>query len=113
MEIVKLTPKAIEKAKELLTEEQAKKPEAAIAGLRIAVIGGGCSGLQYALSFKNKKETDTTHVYENGLAVIVDEKSALYLVGTQLEYHDSIDRCGFEVVNPSASTTCGCGQSFS
>ena len=112
MEIIKLTPKAVEKAKEFLEQEKVRKPEAADAGLRIAVIGGGCSGLQYSLSFKNEKELDTVHEYSNGLKVLIDEKSALFLVGSQLEYYNDINRSGFEVINPNASSTCGCGKSF-
>jgi iron-sulfur cluster assembly protein len=107
-EIIKLTSKAQKQAKELLDKEKAPKD-----GLRIAVIGGGCSGLRYQLGFDEPKETDTTHEYENGLVVFIDDKSALYLVGSELEFHDDINRCGFEVTNPNATTRCGCGESFS
>lgn len=102
MEILQLTPKAQERAKLLLSEEKESKD-----GLRVAVIGGGCSGLQYKLGWDNAKETDTIHEYENGLKVLVDEKSSLFLLGSQLEYYDDLNRNGFEVVNPNAQTTCG------
>lgn len=107
-EIIGLTPKAQERAKALLGEEKESRD-----GLRIAVIGGGCSGLSYKLGWSNAKETDAIHVYENGLKVLIDEKSALYLLGSQLEYYNDLNRNGFEVVNPNARTTCGCGKSFS
>jgi iron-sulfur cluster assembly protein len=107
-EIISLTQKAQEQAKVLLDKEEESKE-----GLRVAVIGGGCSGLQYKLGWANADEADAVHEYDNGLKVLVDEKSALFLLGAQLEYHNDINRNGFEVINPSASTTCGCGKSFS
>lgn len=82
-------------------------------GLRVAVIGGGCSGLLYKLGWDNVNESDEVYQYENGVKVLVDEKSALYLLGSQLEYYDDINRSGFDVTNPNASSTCGCGKSFS
>lgn len=106
-EIIELTLKAQEQAKALLDKEEGPRD-----GLRVAVIGGGCSGLQYKLGFSAVKESDTIHEYENGLKVLIDEKSALYLLGSQLEYYNDINRNGFEVVNPNARTSCGCGKSF-
>lgn len=106
-EIIALTPKAQEQAKALLSKEEEPK-----SGLRIAVIGGGCSGLQYKLGWDNATEDDMTHLYENGLTVIVDDKSALHLMGSKLEYYNDINRNGFEVENPNAKTSCGCGNSF-
>ena len=82
-------------------------------GLRMKVIGGGCSGLQYQLSFDDRiKDTDTVFEAE-GVRIIVDEKSALYLVGCQLDFVDTLQESGFKIENPNASNTCGCGQSFS
>jgi iron-sulfur cluster assembly protein len=107
MEIVKLTTEAQVRAKTLLDRE-----EEDLDGLRISVIGGGCSGLQYRLQLDSSKETDSVHGYDNGLQVMVDEKSSLYLLGSSLEYFDTLDRQGFEVINPNATATCGCGQSF-
>jgi iron-sulfur cluster assembly protein len=92
----------------LLDREEESK-----AGLRVAVIGGGCSGLQYKLGWDDPSERDEVHKYENGLLVIIDEKSAEFLKETTLEFHDSIERQGFEVKNPGASSCCGCGNSFS
>ncbi len=81
-------------------------------GLRMKVVGGGCSGLQYQLSFDDLvREIDTTIEFE-GVRVIVDEKSALYLVGSRLNFVDTLQESGFKIENPNASNTCGCGQSF-
>jgi len=107
-EILELTPKAQEQAKALLSKEESAKE-----GLRVAVIGGGCSGLQYKLGWDDPKESDAVFEYPNGLKVIVDEKSAFFLIGSTLEYQDGLDGSGFEVINPNASSTCGCGKSFS
>jgi iron-sulfur cluster assembly protein len=81
-------------------------------GLRMKVIGGGCSGLQYQLSFDDVVREIDTEIEIEGVRVIVDEKSALYLVGTRLDFVDSLQESGFKIENPNASNTCGCGQSF-
>ncbi len=107
MEIIQLTAAAQEQAKALLDKEGESK-----AGLRVAVIGGGCSGLQYKLGWDDPSERDEVHKYENGLLVIIDEKSVEFLKETTLEFHNSIERQGFEVVNPNAKGCCGCGKSF-
>jgi iron-sulfur cluster assembly protein len=80
--------------------------------LRMKVVGGGCSGLQYQLSFDDAF-AETDHVVEAGpVRVVVDEKSALYLVGVTLDFVDTLQESGFKIENPNASTTCGCGESF-
>lgn len=81
--------------------------------LRVGVEGGGCSGLMYNLSFDTElRETDK--VFEdNGIKVVIDKKSFLYLVGTELQYTGGLNGKGFVFVNPNASRTCGCGESFS
>lgn len=107
MEVIKLTEAAQERASSLLSKENEPKE-----GLRIAVIGGGCSGYQYKLGFDNVKESDEVHEYPNGLVVMVDPKSDVLLKGCTLEFHDQIDKTGFEVQNPNATGCCGCGQSF-
>lgn len=112
MEIVKLTDEAQKQAKALLDKKLKDEPESGYDGLRVAVIGGGCSGLQYKLGFDSGKEADEVHQYENGLVVMVDEKSAVLLQGCSLEYHNSIEQQGFEVQNPNATGCCGCGKSF-
>ena len=78
-------------------------------GLRMKVIGGGCSGLQYQLSFDDVVREIDTEIEVDGVRVIVDEKSALYLVGSRLDFVDTLQESGFKIENPNASNTCGCG----
>lgn len=81
--------------------------------LRVGVKGGGCSGLSYVMDFDDKIEpTDEVVLLPDGLKVIIDKKSLLYLFGTELNYSDGLNGKGFEWVNPNASRTCGCGESF-
>jgi len=81
--------------------------------LRVGVKGGGCSDLSYNMDFDNKTEpTDEIIILSDGLKVVVDRKSLLYLFGTELNYSDGLNGRGFEWVNPNASRTCGCGESF-
>lgn len=81
--------------------------------LRVGVKGGGCSGLSYMMDF-DSVITDMDEVIDlNIMKVVVDKKSVLYLYGTQLEYSDGLNGKGFHWVNPNASRTCGCGESFS
>lgn len=82
--------------------------------LRVGVKGGGCSGLSYVMDFDDTKtEHDEMVVVGNGLKVLIDKKSLLYLIGTELQYSTGLNGKGFEWVNPNASRTCGCGESFS
>lgn len=81
--------------------------------IRVGVDGGGCSGLMYNLTFDNQmKEGDQTFE-DKGIKIVVDRKSFLYLVGTQLDYSGGINGKGFTFINPNANRTCGCGESFS
>ena len=81
--------------------------------IRVGVKSGGCSGLEYVLKF-DKEKTDIDQVFEdNGIKIIVDKKSFLYLVGTTLEYSGGLNGKGFVFNNPNAKRTCGCGESFS
>ena len=81
--------------------------------LRVGVKGGGCSGLSYTMDFDNKiEDTDDVVEVDNGLKVVIDKKSVLYLYGTQLTYSDGLNGKGFQWENPNASRTCGCGESF-
>lgn len=81
-------------------------------GLRMQVIGGGCSGFQYNLEFGESKGAD--RVYEfHGLKVFIDPRSSLYLAGSVLDYNDGLMDSGFKITNPNAKNTCGCGESFS
>lgn len=101
-----LTEKAAEKVKAAM--EKQGKPDA---GLRIYVSGGGCSGFQYGLAFDKKSDRD--HVIEmHGVKILVDEESARYLDGSEIDYVESVMGEGFMVNNPNAVETCGCGHSF-
>ncbi|MDX1472193.1 MAG: iron-sulfur cluster assembly accessory protein [Flavobacteriaceae bacterium] len=81
--------------------------------IRVGVKSGGCSGLSYDLKF-DKSQADDDKVFEdNGIKIIVDKKSFLYLVGTTLEYSGGLNGAGFVFKNPNANRTCGCGESFS
>jgi iron-sulfur cluster assembly protein len=81
--------------------------------LRVGVKGGGCSGLSYAMSFDDKiNEADDVINIGGGLKILVDKKSLLYLYGTELDFSDGLNGKGFHFINPNASRTCGCGESF-
>lgn len=81
--------------------------------IRVGVEGGGCSGLMYQLKFDNE-ETETDKIFEdNGMKIVVDKKSFLYLVGTTLDFSGGLNGKGFIFSNPNADRTCGCGESFS
>ena len=108
--MIKVSDNAKEKAAILMTED-GFNPE--IDYIRVGVKSGGCSGLEYVLKFDNKKE-ETDQVFEdNGVKIVVDKKSILYLAGTTLEYSGGLNGKGFIFNNPNASRTCGCGESFS
>lgn len=81
--------------------------------IRVSVKGGGCSGLMYDLQFDGIKTDSDTICEDNGVKVLIDKKSLLYLVGTELSYTSGLNGKGFHFVNPNASRTCGCGESFS
>jgi len=81
--------------------------------LRVGVKGGGCSGLSYVMEFDDKIDSlDEIIETEAGLKVLIDKKSVLYLYGTELDYSDGLNGKGFHWINPNASRTCGCGESF-
>ena len=81
--------------------------------LRIKVVGGGCSGLRYELAFDKNINNDMDHlVEERDVRVIIDERSALYMVGASLDYTDTLMDSGFKIDNPNARNSCGCGESF-
>jgi len=81
--------------------------------IRVGVEGGGCSGLMYQLDFDNEEKEDDKAFEDNGVKIVVDKKSFLYLVGTTLDYSGGLNGKGFVFVNPNADRTCGCGESFS
>lgn len=106
--MIDVTPEASQRILSLLSEDG----KAETHGLRMKVVGGGCSGLQYQLSFDDTIREIDTEIEADGVRVIVDEKSALYLVGSRLNFVDTLEESGFKIENPNASNTCGCGQSF-
>ncbi len=106
--MIKMTDKAVAKVKEIL-ESQDPKP----AGLRISVVGGGCSGFSYSMAFENQQQM-LDKVYEfDGLKVFIDQASLLYLDGAEVDYVETLEGAGFKFNNPNVRTTCGCGSSFS
>lgn len=105
--LVKLTVSAAQKVAALLTKQG--RPDGV---LRVAVVGGGCSGLQYKMDLQDGPASRDILVESGGVRVVVDPKSALYVTGSELDYLDALDG-GFKVKNPNAATTCSCGESFS
>ena len=106
--MIEVTNQAVGQIRTLLSEDGKLETH----GLRMKVIGGGCSGLQYQLSFDDQVRDIDAEIEIEGVKVIVDEKSALYLVGSVLDFVDTLQESGFKIENPNASNTCGCGQSF-
>src|SRR6202158_2015290 len=105
--MVQLTEKPRGKFREIL-DSQEPKP----AGLRIAVVGGGCSGFSYSMAFENQPNMlDKTYQFD-GLKVYVDQASLLYLDGAEVDYVESLEGSGFKFSNPQVKSTCGCGSSF-
>ncbi len=105
-----ITDKAKEKVIQLMQE-------AGVAGnskwfLRVGVAGGGCSGLSYKLDFDNEQKPTDQVFEDNGIKIVTDLKSFLYLVNTTLDFSDGLNGKGFHFINPNASRTCGCGESF-
>ena len=102
-----------DRAKDRIIELRKKEGRTQEFNVRVSVKGGGCSGLMYDLSFDNE-EKETDHLYEDkGVKIYVDKKSLLYLMGTTLDFSDGLNGKGFQFINPNASRTCGCGESFS
>jgi iron-sulfur cluster assembly accessory protein len=106
---VDLSPTAVARVKVLIARE--KRPDGA--GLRVSVVGGGCSGFQYSLGLDDAPtEEDAVYIIED-VRVFVDPTSAPYLLGMKVDYVDGLHGAGFKFVNPNADRTCGCGSSFS
>lgn len=108
-EAVVLSPTAVARVKVLLQRERRPDP----AGLRLSVVGGGCSGMQYSLELDDGPREDDAVFEYDGVRVFVDPTSAPYLSGTRVDYVDGLHGAGFKFVNPNADRTCGCGSSFS
>ena len=106
--MIAISEKAKDQAVKLMTEEGLDKNYF----VRVSVKGGGCSGLTYDMAFDNE-EHDSDQIFEsNGMKLVTDLKSILYLHGTTLDFSDGLNGKGFQFVNPNASRTCGCGESF-
>jgi len=104
---IEITENAAKKIKDLLVQQHKEEH-----GLRVKVVGGGCSGLTYKMDFDTPREGDRIFERDN-VKVLVDRKSFLYLRGTELDYSDSLIDAGFKLQNPNVKRTCGCGNSFS
>ena len=108
MPLIQVSDAASERIRDLLVKEG----KLATHALRLKVVGGGCSGLRYELAFDDRLREGDTTLETGGVRVLVDEKSALYLLGTTLDFVDTLQESGFKMINPNAKTTCGCGESF-
>ena len=106
--MITVTDSAAEKIKSMLEEKGHAEY-----GLRMMVVGGGCSGFQYRLEYEEAPKESDRVIECKGVKVFVDMKSSLYLAGSQLDYTDGLMGAGFKIGNPNAKSTCGCGESFS
>lgn len=102
-----LTDSAVERIKTLLTKEN--KPEA---GLRLYISGGGCAGMSYGMSIDETTSSDDAVVKTKGVRVIVDKLSLIYLRGSKIDWVENLQTSGFQIDNPNAASSCGCGLSF-
>jgi len=107
-ELVKLTARAAEKVKAVRAEEKIEDGY----GLRLKVMGGGCSGFAYDLYFDQPQDVDQCFESQ-GVRLLCDQMSLMYLVGTEIDYVESVQGSGFKFTNPNVKSTCGCGSSFS
>ncbi|CAI8748517.1 iron-sulfur cluster insertion protein ErpA [Methylococcus capsulatus] len=107
-ETIKFTDSAAQRVSELLAEEGDQNLK-----LRVYVTGGGCSGFQYGFTFDEVVNEDDTVVEKNGVSVLVDPMSLQYLQGAEIDYTENVSGSQFVIRNPNATTTCGCGSSFS
>lgn len=105
-----ISDKAKEKVKQLMQDAGISNDPSYF--LRVGVVGGGCSGLSYKMDFDNESKPMDQVFESNGLKIVTDLKSFLYLVNTTLEFSDGLNGKGFYFNNPNASRTCGCGESF-
>jgi iron-sulfur cluster assembly accessory protein len=105
---ITLTPSAISKVKEIMAQQNPVP-----AGLRVGVVGGGCSGFSYSMSFENASGLMDKVFDMEGLKVFVDATSVMYLNGCRVDYVETLEGAGFKFENPNVKSTCGCGSSFS
>jgi iron-sulfur cluster assembly accessory protein len=106
--LVRLTPSAAAKVTRMLTR---RGTPAGV--LRVAVVGGGCSGLTYQMDLEPSPKPRDIIVESSGVKVVVDPKSAMYVTGSELDYLETLEESGFKFRNPNAASTCSCGESFS
>ncbi len=106
--LIRVTPSAAQKVSSLLGRQG--RPQGV---LRVAVMGGGCSGLQYKMDLQDGPANRDILVESAGIRVVVDPKSALYVTGSELDYVEALQGGGFKVNNPNAASSCSCGESFS
>jgi len=106
--LIRVTPGAARKVITLLNRQGRSSGV-----LRVAVVGGGCSGMQYKMDLQDGPANRDILVETSGIRVVVDPKSALYVTGSELDYEDTLQGGGFKVKNPNAATSCSCGESFS
>jgi iron-sulfur cluster insertion protein len=107
-ESIRFTDNAATKVSELIQEEGNDQLK-----LRVYVSGGGCSGFQYGFTFDEAANDDDTLIEKNGVTVLIDSMSIDYLRGAEIDYKEDVSGAQFVIRNPNASTTCGCGSSFS
>lgn len=105
---ISMTDAAAAKLQSLIEEEENDRLM-----LRVYVTGGGCSGFQYGFTFDEEHQEDDTEVLRNGVKLVVDPLSFQYLVGSEVDYKENLEGARFTVTNPNATSTCGCGASFS
>lgn len=105
--MITLTNKAVNQVQKVISEQAQ-----AFAGVRVAVVGGGCSGFQYAMNLERQGRDGDDVLEINGFKVFVDPQSMLYLDGTQIDYVETTQAAGFQFKNPNVSGSCGCGESF-
>ena len=105
---INLSARAIQKVRDLVTEEENEQLK-----LRVFITGGGCSGFQYGFTFDEITNEDDTTMTKNGVSLLIDAMSYQYLTGSEIDYKEDLQGAQFVIKNPNATSTCGCGSSFS
>jgi iron-sulfur cluster assembly protein len=109
VELISISDAAAAQLKELIGQQEGASPDL---GLRVFVYPGGCSGMSYGMAFEDQPADDDITLDVNGIKLYVDEMSAQYIAGSQIDYEDNLLGGGFRILNPNAVRTCGCGHSF-
>ena len=105
---INLSDNAVKKDKEIIEEEATPNLK-----LRVLASGGGCSGMQYGFTFEERINEDDTKVEQDNVMLLIDPRSLQYLTGAEIDYQDNVQGSQFVIKNPNATTSCGCGSSFS